>query len=201
MEKKKKITKKKKKPARKPKAPAAAPVETSPMPTAGRVITDFENTLDQYLNEVKPKRGGKRPGAGRPPKNPEPETAMIQPEQMRDAVTQLLNIPFDAWAAQANIEALALKKAEAEMLTDPTIVLLDYYAPRLTPITMAWASLGVVALAIMRPRILLLKQLNKKQPATQQPATQQPARKQQQPAGPNQKFPTDQDVKTVVVDG
>ena len=141
----------------------APPDAVSPMPTAGRRVTDFERELDEQINKnPKPPHGGARAGAGRktkPKPAPEPEARRIPPSEISDAITELLKAPFDIWAAKAQLPQLALTDDEAVMLTGPVQTLLDYYLPGIRAIDWAWISLGITGVAIMRPRMLLLKEV------------------------------------------
>lgn len=140
-----------------------APAEMTPMPTAGKRVTDFEAALDkQIAAHPKPEHGGTRPGAGRKAKPKEPPTPEIQPvtpAEISSAITELLRTPFDLWAVKAKLPELALTDDEAKMLTKPTQVLLDYYVPNMRPIDWAWASLAITGVAIMRPRVMLLQRM------------------------------------------
>ncbi|RKY11468.1 MAG: hypothetical protein DRP65_04195 [Planctomycetota bacterium] len=135
-------------------------IKTTPMPTAGKKIAGFESRLDEIIaEEPKPQHGGKRPGAGRPKKPPEPQTSRIYPSEIEGAVIEFLRIPFDLWAAKTGIDDLTLTAVEAHMLSKPIMILLEYYAPNLGEIAIAWASLAVVTAAIMRPRFIILKKI------------------------------------------
>ena len=147
----------KKKPAKK-KTPVAAKIVTSPMPNAGRKVKDFERALDAEIEkDPKPVHGGKRHGAGRPAAPEFMEAGILDAAELHTAVKEMLKAPFDLWAARAEIADLSLTDAEADMIAKPTVVLLDHYAPNLPPVTIAWGSLAVSAVAIMRPRIEILK--------------------------------------------
>ncbi len=166
---KKKATKKKaakKKTAQVPQSAAdrePPKVETSPMPTAGSRVTEFQRRLDEQISEhPKPAHGGARSGAGRPPKpdeKPDPEPQTVAPAIVTAAMGELIQVPFDAWSVKAGLPELKLSPAEVDMLIPPVQTLLDYYLPLMKPIDWAWASLGLTAVAVMRPRIMLLQSL------------------------------------------
>ncbi len=161
---KKKKSKKKTPPVRQPAADRdPPPVVTSPMPTAGGRVTEFEQKLDEQISEhPKPSHGGARSGAGRPPKpdeKPAPESQTVAPEIVTNALCELIRVPFDAWSVRARLPALKLSPAEVDMLMPPVQTLLDYYLPLMKPIDWAWASLGLTAVAVMRPRVMLLQSL------------------------------------------
>ena len=149
---------------KKPPKPATEKIETSPMPTADKSIKGFEQALDDQLAaHPKPQHGGARPGAGRkikPPDPPEPEIEFIEPEQIRTAVVQCLDVPFQIWSAKTGL-TMNLQPDESEMLAKPVMVLLNYYAPHLSAIAIAWASLGITAVAIMQPRIVAIREERK----------------------------------------
>ncbi len=144
-------------------ASSPTPLIMTPMPTAGRVITDFEKALDQTIAEhPQPQHGGARPGAGRkvkPKAPPPPEVQPVEPAEISSAITELLRTPFDLWAAKAKLPELALTNEEAETVTKPVQVLLDFYVPNMRPIDWAWASLVITGIAIMRPRVMLLQRM------------------------------------------
>ncbi len=139
------------------------PLIMTPMPTAGRVVTDFEKALDKTIAEhPQPQHGGARPGSGRktkPKAPPPPEVQPVQPAEISSAITELLRTPFDLWAAKAKLPELALTNEEAETVTKPVQVLLDFYVPNMRPIDWAWASLAITGIAIMRPRVMLLQRM------------------------------------------
>ena len=162
------MTKTKKKAKAKPKAkakskakvkPAAVDkIKTVPMPTAGRKVKAFEQALDAAIEQnPKPQHGGARPGAGRPAAVPEPDPGILNADELHNAAKEMIKAPFDLWAAKAEIEDLSLTDAEADMIAKPAVVLLNHYAPNLPPVAIAWGSLAVSAVAIMRPRIQILK--------------------------------------------
>lgn len=155
-------------PSRGPEAPssgasAPTPVDMTPMPTGGRKVTEFQAALDEQIAaHPEPQHGGSRPGAGRkvqPKAPPAPEVQRLDPADISSAVTELLRTPFDLWAAKAKLPELALTTDEAETVTKPVQVLLDFYVPNMRPIDWAWASLAITAVAIMRPRIILLQKI------------------------------------------
>ena len=173
-------------------------IKMAPAPQAGRKVTDFEKSLDAVLEqEPNPEHGGKRPGAGRKPKPAPAVIDRIQPTEIGAAVVQFLKIPFDLWAAKAEIPELSLTDDEANTAARPTMILLEHYSPNLGEIAIAWASLAVVTAAIMRPRIMILRKYPNKSPsATGTPGgageSTAPA-----PAGTNTTlgYPTDKQVK------
>lgn len=161
------MSKKPKKPTRKKSkktkpSPTEAPPRPAPTitphPTAGKKVTDFENVLDQQLNDQgqEPRRG-----RGRPRKELEPEA----PEVGIDIISGAVKIPFDLWAKKVGVNELALTDTEAGQLANPVKQLLDYYAPRLPAIAIAWASLAVVSYTILSYRLEVLSEIRKQQSA------------------------------------
>lgn len=157
------MSKKSKKPTRKkPKKTKPAPTEAptrpaptiTPHPTASAKVTDFENVLDQQLNDQgqEPRRG-----RGRPRKEPEPEA----PEVGIEIIIGAVKMPFDVWAKKVGVEELRLTLDEAGVLAVPIKELLDYYAPRLPAIAIAWASLAVVSYTILSYRLEVLSEIRK----------------------------------------
>ena len=161
----------------------------TPIPNAGKKITDFEARLDEQINaHPKPQHGGSRPGSGRPTKPPPPpEVQPVPPAEITSAITQLLRTPFDLWAAKAKLPQLALSDEEADTITKPVQVLLDFYVPSMRSIDWAWISFAITGVAIMRPRVILLKELG---PTAQQGSQRgangtPPAAAVSPPLGPN----------------
>lgn len=159
--KKKKVIKKKKEikkttPISERSPQAAAPIKTVPMPTAGVKITDFESALDENI-KPKAEHGGARPGSGRPAKQPEKSPADLTDNELIDSIGELLKMPFDIWAARTGLD-LSLSNDEAEMIAKPTKTLLDHYAPDLSPVGVAWAGFTLSFVAIMRGRMVEIRE-------------------------------------------
>lgn len=143
--------KKKKKKQVKKKSAEQKPPKVTPYPAAGPKVIDFEQKLDEQMAENdKPKRG-------RPPKPAEPEPVQVPNEIIRQAV----QVPFDLWAISQNLKDLKLDAKEAAMLAEPVKTLLDYYAPQMPVIIIAWASLTISTYAVMKPRLEMIAAIKK----------------------------------------
>lgn len=175
-----KTTKKKRGRPKKPTAPAR-PVEAVPMPTAGKIVKDFESELDRVIDEnPQPQWGGVRPGAGRPPKAAEAAEQSGQappqeiPPDIQRSIMQVVSVPFDLWAARVGVPDLALSNAEAAMIAEPAGQVLAFYLPNFRPIDWAWAALAMAGIAVMRPRLVLLDAIRKTQRDSSSSATGSP---------------------------
>jgi hypothetical protein len=170
------------------------PIKTTPMPTAGKKVIEFEKQLDAVIAaDPKPTHGGTRPGAGRKPTPPKPEIHKVSPEEMNKAIIQLIKSPFDIWAARVRVEDLKLTDEEAEAIASPTIVLLDYYLPNIGEISWAWISFGIVTIGALRPRLDLLRGIRQQQPAAA--GKPEPAGGRQPVGKPAAGFPNAADLK------
>jgi len=129
--------------------------EITPYPTAGPRIIEFENKLKEKIEPEKKR------GRGRPPRQNaeglDPGPATIPNE----IVKQAIQVPFDLWAISQNLDGLKLTDQEARLLAEPAKALLDYYAPKVPTIIIAWSSLVVAAYSVMRPRLELIKDTRK----------------------------------------
>lgn len=161
------MTKKKKKKATKKEkiskgtaSSTSKPPKVTPYPAAGPKVIAFEDKLDEQL------RGGngEKPKRGRPPKPLEPEPAQVPSEIIKQAV----QVPFDLWAISQNLKGLKLDDKEAAMLSEPVKTLLDYYAPQMPVIVIAWASLTISTYAVMKPRLEMIAAIKKASPSSEQ---------------------------------
>lgn len=189
---KKKIKKKKSKKAAKP---VFFP-HVVPYPNAAKKVLEFEKKLDDQIaagvGEVEsPKRG-----RGRPLK--EPEAAPVEFNVPEKIVNQAIRLPFDLWAISADVKELKLLDDEANLLTAPVKQLLDYYAPKIPIIAIAWASLVLSSYSILAGRLKLIQELKKQKAAGTSPSSGV------RPAGPpvppastlkSDKFPGEEDIK------
>jgi len=141
-----------KKAAKKPAKP-----KVTPHPTAGPRIIDFERKLQGSIQDDGGIPPDRKRGRGRPPKQLEPEPATIP----NVIVKQAIQVPFDLWAISQNLDELKLTDQEARLLADPVKALLDYYAPKVPVIVIAWLSLVVASYSVMRPRLELIAELKK----------------------------------------
>lgn len=155
----KKKKSKKAKTKKKKKAQTEQGPEITPAPTAGPRVETFEQILDEQLNpEQAPPETTGRP-RGRPSKAP---GQPAQPEQVpNEIIKQAIQVPFDMWALSQNIVTLKLSDKEAALLTNPIKALLDYYAPTLPAISIAWLSLATAAYAVMKPRFIMIARIKK----------------------------------------
>jgi hypothetical protein len=73
----------------------------------------------------------------------------------------VLKMPFTVWANSVNDAKLLLSDEEAVQLATPITQLVNFYLPKVPPIAYAWTSLVLSAFAVMYPRMLYVKSLNK----------------------------------------
>ena len=140
--------------------PAIAPEKIVPHPTAGRRIKEFENQLEQQLKAGEPEQEPKQ-GPGRPRKTPpEPGTAPVA-DLSQEIIQNGLKMPFDLWSISQGVAELKLQANEAAALAEPVKQLLDYYAPKLPTISVAWFSLAVTAYSIMAVRFRIINEAQK----------------------------------------
>lgn len=135
-------------------APAQArSPKITPMPTAGRKITEFEDRLDQHLAGAEiPKRG-----RGRPRKEDEQQP----PEIDAKIIGQAIQVPFDLWAVANDFDCLKISIQESTMIARPLKELLDHYMPNVPTIAWAWISLGAVSYSIVKSRLVLITEMKK----------------------------------------
>lgn len=147
--------KKSKKKVRKSSKKKPAAPKITPMPTAGRKVTDFESELDRQLAGESPE--APKRGRGRPRKEaPEPE-----PELDLAIVTPIVKMPFDLWALKNDLDKLKLDDKEARLIAEPLKQLLDYYLPKIPTIAYAWISLSVMSYTVLKSRLELVQKIKK----------------------------------------
>jgi len=148
---------KKKKPV-KPAAPAPVqkPAEPSPEPAAGKRVKDFESAVAGQLEKEPPRNwGGARESAGRPAKETLPIAAgqPFNAGDLREPIKSLFGMPFEFWADKAKLPELALSDMEAELLTDPAIVILNHFLPGiLTDVHIAIISFVLSAVYVLNSK-------------------------------------------------
>ncbi len=132
-----------------------AKLNVMPHPTAGPQITEFEDQLDQQLDE---KPQAKR-GPGRPRKGPlEPAPSF---EMDSDLIAQGFKLPFELWAQTQKVPDLKLTDPEAIAFAKPVKQLLDHYLPNFPEIGIAWASLMITGYTIMGTRFALVAEIKR----------------------------------------
>ena len=162
----------------------------TPMPTAGRKVTEFEERLDQQLGA-----GTESRGRGRPRKGPEPAPAEIDIK----IIGQTIQIPFDLWAVSQGVEGLKLADQESILIAKPCKQLIDYYLPQVPEIAWAWISLSAVSYSIMKSRLALIAAIKKSKVSSEQMTggKERPDRRVQGGAQ-SSVFPTIKDIKNPV---
>ena len=183
---KKKIKKKKSKKPAKP--------DVVPYPDAGKKVSDFEDKLDEQIAAGMGETESPRRGRGRPRKEPEAAPADFDvPEKI---INQAIRVPFDLWSISADFKKLKLRDDEAGLLAAPVKQLLDYYAPKIPTIAIAWASLALASYSILAGRLKLIQEL-KKQKAETSPSSGVRSAEQTGPSAYtlSSKFPSEKDLK------
>ncbi len=144
--------------------PMMAPEKIVPHPTAGRKVVEFEQKLQEQLKAGEEEQGpSPQRGPGRPRKTPpEPGTAPVA-DLSQEIIQNGLKMPFDLWSISQGVAELKLQADEAAALAEPVKQLLDYYAPKLPTISVAWFSLAVTAYSIMAVRIRIINEAKKAQ--------------------------------------
>ena len=166
----------------------SSPILT-PMPQAGRKVTEFEAKLDAAWPEGmgdETKRG-----RGRPRKETEPEPAQIDIK----VIGQTVQIPFDLWSVSQGIEGLKITDQESILIAKPAKQLIDHYLPQVPEIGWAWISLSVVSYSIMKSRLVLIAEIKKANSSDSETRTDNATRGPGSPVGhggpnPSASFPT-----------
>ena len=173
-------TKKKKTPAKKPAAKKTAGVKeqtTDKEPVVKRdplhqledQKPDFEQTLKDIAGSHQPaaegeekveRRGGPRPGSGRPKGVTEAFAAVNRlPAKANETLIPVLQIPFELWSKSQGVKELALGKDDAKELALPVTQLLEFYFPgRIPEIAWVWLMFTGTAYRILEPRLEILAQ-------------------------------------------
>lgn len=146
--------------------PAIAPEEIVPHPTAGKKVAAFEKKLQEQIQAGEQEQAPSvQRGPGRPRKTPpEPGTAPgtgPAANLSQEIIQNGLKMPFDLWSISQGVTELKLQANEAAALAEPVKQLLDYYAPKLPTISVAWFSLAVTAYSIMAVRIRIINEVKK----------------------------------------
>lgn len=131
------------------------------------VNPEFEQAVKVEEPTVE-KRGGVRPGAGRP-KGLTDEKAKVRhlPQISSTPIKQGVQSLFDFWASAAKIEQLALSEDEAEKLSLPITQLQEFYFPGILPeIAGTWIMLIFAVSRIVKPRIDMVNVVRKQRKET-----------------------------------
>lgn len=173
---------KKKKPVR-TKKKAAEPKEKSsagtgpatpknqleePKPEFEETIKDIAGPESQQPaaepGEKVERRGGARPGAGRPRGTDDLSLVNRLPEKANVTLIPVLQIPFKTWATAVGVKELELNKDDAKDLALPVTQLLEFYFPgRIPEIAWVWLMMLGSTYRILEPRLELLAQKRKEQ--------------------------------------
>lgn len=166
------MTKKKQKPVRTKKtATKKTPIgqETASKVALEEPKPEFEQALQEFhedhshppaaeAEEKVERRGGPRPGSGRP-KGVTEEFAQVNrlPEKANATLVPVLQIPFATWARAIGVKEMALNKDEAKDLALPVTQLLEFYFPgRIPEIAWVWLMMLGTTYRILEPRLDLL---------------------------------------------
>lgn len=114
-------------------------------------------------DEAPKKRGGFRPGSGRPPGLTDAKArAKNLPKYPNVAIKQGGEWVFELWASAMKIEMLALDDDEAMLLSLPITQIQEYFFPDLIPeIAGAFVMLIYATTKIAKPRLALIRELHK----------------------------------------
>lgn len=124
------------------------------------VNPEFEQAVAEPVAE---KRGGVRPGSGRPPGLTD-EKAKVKnlPQYPSNPIKQGIQSVFDVWASAAKIEELALTDKEADLLALPLTQLQEYYFPGILPeIAGTWIMLIFAVSRVVKPRADMINDVRK----------------------------------------
>jgi len=170
---------------------------------------DFEQTLKDIAGSHQPagegeekveRRGGPRPGAGRPKGVTEDFAAVNRlPEKANETLVPVLRIPFAIWAKSTGVKELELNKDEAKDLALPVTQLLEFYFPgRIPEIAWVWLMFAGTTYRILEPRMDLLTEKRKEKSSSVAAGDQGPVAPSRRPptgaAQPASGYPTE-DIK------
>lgn len=152
------------------------------------------------------RRGGPRPGSGRPKGSTEEFAAVNRlPERANATLIPVLQIPFATWAKAIGVKEMALNKDEAKDLALPVTQLLEFYFPgRIPEIAWVWLMMLGTTYRILEPRLDLLAAKRKAIASEQGPSVatggktgpaSPPGRSQTGAAEPATGFPQDKPKK------
>jgi len=128
------------------------------------VNADFEAAVKSKAEDPgTAKRGGHRPGAGRPQGLTDAKArAKNLPQYPNIAIKQGIEWVFELWASATKIEMLALDEDEAMLLSLPVTQIQEYFFPDLIPeIAGAFVMLIYATTKIAKPRLALIRALHK----------------------------------------
>lgn len=197
---------KKKTPVKAPKKPAGKKTAAGKEPTAEkepvvkrdplRQLEDqkpeFEQTLKDIAGSHQPaaegeekveRRGGPRPGSGRP-KGVTEEFAAVNrlPEKANDTLVPVLQIPFKLWSKSQGVKELELGKDDAKELALPVTQLLEFYFPgRIPEIAWVWLMFAGTAYRILEPRLEKLAHIRAKKSTSVAAGVRGPAKEDTRP--------------------
>lgn len=142
--------------------PAAKDALEEPKPEFERAMQelheDHSHPPAAEAEEKVERRGGPRPGSGRP-KGVTEEFAQVNrlPEKANATLVPVLQIPFATWAKAIDVKEMALNKDEAKDLALPVTQLLEFYFPgRIPEIAWVWLMMLGTTYRILEPRLDLL---------------------------------------------
>lgn len=135
---------------------------------------EFEKSLQDLAGSHQPaeepkteekveRRGGARPGAGRP-KGVTDEFAAVNrlPEKANLTLIPVLQIPFALWSKWIGVKEMVLTKDDAKELALPVTQLLEFYFPgRIPEIAWVWLMMFGTTYRILEPRLEHLARLRK----------------------------------------
>ena len=107
------------------------------------------------------RRGGARPGAGRP-KGVTDDFAAVNrlPDKANKTLVPVLQIPFKTWAKATGVKEMEIDKKDAEELALPVTQLLEFYFPgRIPEIAWVWLCFTGTVYRTLEPRLEKLAQM------------------------------------------
>lgn len=146
----------------------------------------FTKSLEELAGvDTKEKRGGVRPGGGRPVGSTQQK---INTDRVNEAmavetnesIKEIVKIPFDLWANATGIETLKLTDKQVCALADPIAKLTAYYLPMIlnNPVYLMWFTLATAAISITWPRLMIIDKAKKaKKDRVEESLARKPSRK------------------------
>jgi len=138
--------------------PASKVALEEPKPEFEQAMRDLHEDHRAEPEERVERRGGPRPGAGRPKGSTEEFAAVNRlPEKANATLVPVLQIPFATWAKAIGVKEMVLNKDEAKDLALPVTQLLEFYFPGSIPeIAWVWLMMLGTTYRILEPRLDLL---------------------------------------------
>lgn len=164
----KKKKKKIKKTAKKKTMPSAAgKQQVTPHPTAGPRVIEFEQAIDDQLNQSAAEEIKRPPG--RPAKAKEGEGPGAVSFTDPNLVKGVVKLPFEFWAVSTGVDKLRLSDGEASMIADPAIQVADLFLPGIDPRYYAVGGLLLSVIIVVTAKLQIIAEEKKRRSEVEAP--------------------------------